>query len=61
MNTLKIETIWYQDGCTIVYVIDWDFDAWVEYGTFKVKGIHTHASILNMLMNGSDLLEHVGY
>ena len=59
MNTLKIESLWYEGEHTMVYVIDWDFDVWVEYGTFKVKGSYSYASILDMLVHDSDLLEYV--
>ena len=60
MNTIKIESLWHQGGYTMVYVIDWDFDVWVEYGTFKVKGKRSHAEVLYMLVHGSELLEHIG-
>ena len=60
MDTLKIESLWYQGEYTIVYAIDWDFDVWVEYGTFKVKGKYTNKDVLAMLTHGSELLEHVG-
>jgi hypothetical protein len=59
MDTIKIESLWYEGEYTMVYVIDWDFDVWVEYGTFKVKGGYTYAGILDMLVHGSDLLEYV--
>ena len=59
MNTLKIESLWYEGEYTMVYVIDWDFDVWVEYGTFKVKGSYTYAGILDMIVHDSDLLEYV--
>ncbi len=59
MNTIKIESLWYEGEYTMVYVIDWDFDVWVEYGTFKVKGSCTYADILDMLVHDSDLLEYV--
>ena len=60
MDTLKIESLWYQGEYTIVYAIDWDFDVWVEYGTFKVKGKHKPEDVLAMLTHGSELLEHIG-
>ena len=59
MNALKIESLWYEGEYTVAYVIDWDFDVWVEYGTFKVKGRHTYAGILDMIVHDSDLLEYV--
>ena len=59
MNTLKIESLWYEGEHTMVYVIDWDFDVWVEYGTFKVKGKRSHAEVLYMLVHDSELLEYV--
>ena len=59
MDTIKIESLWYEGEYTMVYVIDWDFDVWVEYGTFKVKGEYTYAGILDMLVHGSELLEYV--
>ena len=59
MNTLKIESLWYEGEYTIVYVIEWDFDVWVEYGTFKIKGKHNPKDVLTMLVHGSELLEYV--
>lgn len=59
MNTLKIKSLWYEGEYTMVYVIDWDFDVWVEYGTFKVKGSYTYEGILDMIVHDSDLLEYV--
>lgn len=59
MDTLKIESLWYEGEYTMVYVIDWDFDVWVEYGTFKVKGSYTYGGILDMIVHDSDLLEYV--
>ena len=59
MDTIKIESLWYEGEYTIVYVIDWDFDVWVEYGTFKVKGKRNHEEVLTMLVHDSDLLEYV--
>ena len=59
MDTLKIHSLWYEGEHTIVYVIDWDFDVWVEYGTFKIKGKHNHEDVLTMLIQDSELLEYV--
>ena len=59
MNTIKIESLWYEGEYTIVYVIDWDFDVWVEHGTFKIKGKHSHRDALNMLIHDSELLEYI--
>ena len=59
MNTLKIESLWYEGEYTMAYVIDWDFDVWVEHGTFKVKGKHYPKDVLAMLTHGSELLEYV--
>ena len=59
MDTLKIHSLWYEGEHTMVYVIDWDFDVWVEYGTFKVKGKRSHAEVLDMLVHDSELLEYV--
>ena len=59
MNTIKIESLWYEGEYTMVYVIDWDFDVWVEYGTFKVKGTHNPEAVLYMIVHDSDLLEYV--
>ena len=60
MNTLKIKSLWHQGGYTMVYVIDWDFDVWVEYGTFKIKGEFNHEDVLAMLTHESELLEYIG-
>ena len=59
MDKIKIESLWYEGEYTMVYVIDWDFDVWVEYGTFKIKGIHNYRGVLDMLIHGSELLEYV--
>ena len=59
-GTLKIESLWNQGEYTIVYAIDWDFDVWVEYGTFKIKGKHKPEDVLSMLTHGSELLEYIG-
>ena len=59
MNRIKIESLWYEGDYTIVYAIDWDFDVWVEYGTFKIKGKHYPKDVLTMLAHGSELLEYV--
>ena len=59
MNTLKIESLWYEGEYTIVYVIDWDFDVWIEYGTFKVKGKYNPEDVLVMLVRGSEMLEYI--
>ena len=59
MDTLKIESLWYQGEYTIVYDIDWDFDVWVEYGTFKIKGKYCPKGVLTMLIQDSELLEYI--
>ena len=59
MDTLRIHSLWYEGEYTMVYVIVWDFDVWVEYGTFKIKGNHKHEDVLAMLIQDSELLECV--
>ena len=59
MNRIKIESLWYEGEYTVVYAIDWDFDVWVEYGTFKIKGKHYHRDVLDMLIQDSELLEYI--
>ena len=59
MDTLKIHSLWYEGEYTMVYAIDWDFDVWVEHGTFKVKGKRSYAEVLTMIVHDSDLLEYV--